>query len=137
MLLDIRVFVESFIHWHTLRVQTGNTLTSLRGCAGSSEPSLIAHAISTTRSRAIAQNKDSKLLRTCLVFRWCAELSSGCNMHTQSNDKKYMSILIRPMTVFCDKTRNHKYIFQNALFFSWHGSRVISNIMRAYQGTAI
>ena len=40
------IFVGSFVYFHTLCVRTAKALTRLRGCAGSSEHSLVAYVIS-------------------------------------------------------------------------------------------
>ena len=57
--LDVWFLVEPFVYFHTLCVRTANALARLRGCAGSSQPSLVAYVISTIISCAGSINDSS------------------------------------------------------------------------------
>ena len=46
--LDVWVLVESFVDFHTSYVRIVKSLATLRGCAGSPKPSLVACAIKVT-----------------------------------------------------------------------------------------
>ena len=50
--LDVWFLVGPFVYFQTLCVRTAKALVSLRGCAGSPEPSLVAYVISTIISWA-------------------------------------------------------------------------------------
>ena len=50
--LDVWCLVGPFVYFHTSCVRTAKALTRLRGCAGSSEPSLVHYVISTIISWA-------------------------------------------------------------------------------------
>ena len=50
--LDVWFLVGAFVYFHSSCVRTAKALARLRGCAGSPEPSLVAHMISTIISWA-------------------------------------------------------------------------------------
>ena len=64
--LDVWSLVGPFVYCYTLCVRTSKALARLRGCAGSPEPLLVAHAIRTIISWAgsnYVKNKNTKSAR--------------------------------------------------------------------------
>ena len=77
--LDVWFLVRPFVYFHALCVRTAKALARLRGCAGSPEPSLVAHVISTiiswAGSIAPRQRQTIHYIHTIYVFHTCCTYS--------------------------------------------------------------
>ena len=71
--LDVWFLVGPFVYFHTSCVRTAKALARLRGCAGSSEPSMVAYVISTiiswTGSLVPTKVQEWSLCKHCLKKR--------------------------------------------------------------------
>ena len=80
--IDVWFLVRPFVYFHTSCVRTGKALARLRGCPGSSEPSLLAYVISTIISWAGSNlyigTNSSRLIRvyTTVCHFYCSHYMS-------------------------------------------------------------
>ena len=80
--IDVWFLVRPFVYFHTSCVRTAKALARLRGCPGSSEPSLLAYVISTIISWAGSNlyigTNSSRLIRvyTTVCYFYCSHYMS-------------------------------------------------------------